>query len=391
MPGSVLHFSQIFVGASGRYGQDAAVFGDSVMRTIFSTAASVLALLMAGGAASAADLITVDPIYLSPTLPAELSAPSFFTGLYAGALVGPVSNRMDNFFTAGEDLRAMGTLFAGYGVAIAPGIIVSGEVQGSINSDFKVATNYDAFALARLGFLTSDEFMTYLTAGAGWFATSWAFAFGGGFEWRVLDNVALRAEGLGIGQLGPVPNGNNKYGISAMRITAGASFYLDGTAPWSPGIVETTDFDGAYAGLYVGGIFNPPWNFFVDHGNGLHLSRFTYGGMAGYNFRAGAFVLGAEVQGGVSFDTSGDVGVDGAALARFGLVPFEGAMVYVAGGAALLESKPAYALGGGVEYALWGDASLRAEWLSYGELSATPTVSGFTAHKATVGTVWHFN
>ena len=354
--------------------------------------ASATALLLANGAAYAADAV-----FYAPVVAVELATPNYFDGLYAGIMFGPISNRMDNFFTGGGDIRGQFGGVFGYNHFIAPGIVIGGEIQATANTDFVGIIEYDAFALARLGFLTSDSFMTYLIGGAGYFVNQPALAFGGGVEWMVHDEFSIRLEALGIGQLGNSPNGNDTPAVSAIRITGGAIWHIGPHDPAGSGLpaagtLEVTDFDGSYAGLYAGGIFNPPYDFFVDYGNSLHLSRFTFGGMAGWNFRfAEAFVAGIEMQGGVSFDTSGDIGPDVIGLARIGFVPFDGLMVYGAGGVGYLEHKFAYALGGGVEYAMWGNATLRAEVLALGELSATPVQSGFTASKWTVGTLWHFN
>jgi opacity protein-like surface antigen len=141
--------------------------------------------------------------------------------------------------------------------------------------------------------------------------------------------------------------------------------------------------------------YNAPGNFFPDVGFGGHITRGNLGVFGGYNFKliddAIGVVAGVEAQADFLYDTSGDTGASALGLARLGVVPFEGLMLYGAAGAGVVNNVPAYALGGGVEYALWGDASLRAEYLALGELSSTPGVAGFSAHKGTIGAVWHFD
>ena len=119
------------------------------------------------------------------------------------------------------------------------------------------------------------------------------------------------------------------------------------------------------------------------------------GAFGGYNHALGdMFRAGVEVQLGVNYDTSGDAGLDALALGRLGVVPTEGVLVYAAGGLGLVEGQGAYAFGGGVEYALWGQASLRGEALLLGRMDGAPGltgVSGPSTSKVTVGTVWHFD
>jgi hypothetical protein len=152
-----------------------------------------------------------------------------------------------------------------------------------------------------------------------------------------------------------------------------------------------TDFSGLYYGAYYGAAVNSTWNFFPDLDYGLHMTRADVGGFVGYNYHLldGFVVAGLEGQGGVLFDTSGDVSYNVLGLAKLGVVPFDGLFVYGAGGLGIIQDKPAYAAGGGAEYALWGDASVRAEALWFGEASTAPVVAGFSAFKVALGAVWH--
>ena len=319
---------------------------------------------------------------------------SSFDGFYAGIMAGPMSARMGNFFADPEDFYYQLGAVAGWNTFVAPGVILGGEVQANVNTDFLGATNFDAMLIGRAGFLTADDFMTYALAGVGYFVNAPAFEIGLGFEWQATDSMSLRLETVGIGQLGDTPTGVTTPGISAIRITTGAVWHFGPHAGSGIVVAETdgTSFSGPHVGLYAGGLVNETYDFFVDHGNGHHLSRFALGGMAGYDFAvAPAFRVGGELQGGLNFDTSGDVGADALALARVGIVPLDGLMVYGAAGLGVLESQGAFALGGGVEYALWGQNSVRAEYLSIGALGGSSTAPTFSASKFTVGTVWRFD
>lgn len=360
----------------------------SLMKLVALGAA--LGVLSCSGVAMAAGAA----VYYSPGLDTKLTAPSWFDGLYAGALTGLVSAQHGNFFTTGAPMRFEATAVAGWGTSLAPGVVASGELQASVNSDFTNATDFDLMALGRLGFLSDDRFMTYAILGAGYFANAAAFEAGLGYEWLASGNLSLRLEGVGIGQLGGVPNGNNWPGISAVRLTSGAIWHFNGESETPPAAESgpATDFSGAYAGLYSGAWANPSYNFFVDYGRGGHLSRVAFGAVAGWNQPLGdSFRVGVEAQGGPTFDSSGDVGADVLALAHLGLVPAAGFMPYLAGGAGVLEGKAAYAVGGGLEYAAWGRNTLRAEALAVGEMGSAPTVSGITAGKLTVASLFHFD
>ncbi|MHA6689134.1 hypothetical protein [Devosia sp. A449] len=337
-----------------------------------------------------------DALYFSPQLTADFTAPSAFDGLYAGVLLGPISARKNNFNSAGADIRPELGAVIGWNQPVAPGVILGAELQATVATDFSNATYLRAMALARLGFAAGDNSLIYLLGGVGHLGESWAFEAGIGAEVMVTDAMALRLEAAGIGQLGPVPNGNDIPAISAMRITSGLLWQLDGGAAatgFNSG--PATDFSGPYAGINIGGLTDPQFNFFDDYGWGWHLSRFEMGGLAGYNYALNdSFRAGIETQLGFNFDTSGDAGLDVLGLAHIGVVPTDGVLAYVAGGLGLVEGRGAYVFGGGVEYALWGQASLRGEALLLGRIDGAPGltgVSGPSTSKVTIGTVWHFD
>ena len=357
----------------------------------------VLAAVMGGAMLVSAGVAAQDnALYFSPEFSGELTAPSAFDGLYAGLLFGPISARKNNFNSTGWEIRPEIGGVVGWNQPIAPGVTLGAEVQGTLATDFSSSAYLRLMALARLGFAAGGNSQIYLLGGAGRMGEGWAFEAGIGTEVMVTPNMGLRLEAAGIGQLGPVPNGNDIPAVSAMRITSGAIWQLDGgPAATAFNAGPVTGFSGPYAGINIGGLTDPQFNFFDDYGHGWHLSRFEMGGLAGYNHALGEWIrAGVELQLGVSYDTSGDAGIDALALARIGIVPRPGLLAYAAGGAGLVEATGTYAFGGGVEYALWGDATLRGEALLLGRLDGAPGLSGVsgpTATKLTIGTVWHFD
>ena len=359
------------------------------MRAGLALAAAISTALCGSAAAQ-----TFDPYATS--LPTEMTAPSYFDGLYAGVLVGMSGADHKNFFPTGAiDRYGIGGVL-GYNHFIAPGILIGAEIQGHLDTDFNGTWNTGLLALGHLGFTTADDFQVYLLGGGGVFDNVPAWAFGGGIEWGVLDNIGVRAEIITIGQAGPAPSGLSRPGVTAWIIKGGPIWHFGAESNNLPGPhfgfdppAETTDFDGAYAGLGYGMHLNMPANFFPDLGFGAHITRGHIGGFAGWNFAlvdgAVKVVAGVEAQADILYDTSGDMTWDAIGLARLGIVPFEGLMVYGAAGVGVLQNKPSYALGGGIEYALWGNASVL---LALGELNPAGPI---TAYKGTLGAVWHFN
>ncbi len=363
--------------------------GGKVMHKCLSVVLGLMAAGLCGGAAA-----QDSALYFSPELTSDFTAPSAFEGLYAGVLIGPISARKNNFNTVGAEIRPEIGGVVGWNQPIANGVVLGGELQGTVATDFSSAY-LRLMALARLGFAAGDNTLIYAMGGLGRVGEGWAFEAGLGTEVMVTPNMAVRLEAAGIGQIGTVPSGVSIPAISAMRVTTGAIWQLDGApAATSFNSGPVTDFAGFYAGLNIGSLADPQFNFFDDYGWGWHLSRFEMGGMAGYNHAlADAIRAGVEVQLGASFDTSGDAGVDALALGRLGFVPMEGLFAYAAGGIGLVEAKGAYAFGGGVEYALWGNTALRGEALILGRLDGQPGLTGVSrpsSSKVTLGAVWHF-
>jgi hypothetical protein len=365
------------------------------MRIAMCLGAAVTVAAILGCAPASAQ---VDSSLYSPILAPELSAPTYFEGLYAGVIWGTSGADHKNFYPTGAPDRYGFGAALGWHTYLAPGVVVGGEVQGHVDTDFAGAWGVSVLALGHLGLTTADDFLVYTVAGGGVFDSVPALAFGAGLEWGVFNALSLRYELLAFIQAAEANGQPVLPGVTAWMLRTSALWHFGEGAQDIPGFhfsferpADITDFDGFYYGAYFAGHLNPTWNFFPDEGYGWHMTRGDQGGIVGYNYRLldGFVIAGLEGQGGVIFDTSGDVSYNVFGLAKLGVVPFDGLFVYGAGGLGVVQGKAAYALGGGVEYALWGDASARAEILTYGEASSTPVVSGFSSTKFTMGAIWH--
>jgi outer membrane immunogenic protein len=152
-------------------------------------AGAALAVSMAATSASAADLlVTPDPIYDSPLFN--------FEGLYLGG-TGGVALSGGVFGTLGG--------VAGANFAITDGIIVGGEFQFDTYWNGGGYAGYDALGLARVGGFLADNTMIYGDVGAGLMNGAPVYAFGGGVELALTDQLSARGDLQGIGAFGGVP------------------------------------------------------------------------------------------------------------------------------------------------------------------------------------------
>lgn len=362
-------------------------------------------LILAGAVATglaASTIVSVQAadLFHDPVLSAEISAPKSFDGLYAGVSLGLMNSNKMVFYPNVNGYRALAGVYGGYNKQINPWLIAGFETQLDGAYEWEANTvGYNAFALGQLGLLTREDFAVYEVAGLGLIDGKTAYAVGVQAEQKLSDTFSVRAESLSFGQLAPAGGVPNYKGIMGMKLTLGAHWYLrSGTesfAEASPFSQTLTRFAGPYLGLYAGGAYNPSSNFFGgDAFYGWHITRFVQGGIAGWNYDLGSmFRAGGEIQAGINYNTSGNIGVDAQALARIGIVPFDGLMVYATGGVGLLEAQPAYTLGGGIENALWGKNTLRLDVQVLGEINPGPFInkSGFSALKFSLGTLWHFD
>lgn len=360
------------------------------MKNRFLAACGIVAALAATPA-----LAQTSPLY-GPTL----DQTSFFSGAYVGIDVGLINNNKNTFFTNVNTYRIPAGVFAGYNYQVASWLLLGAELTGDVTVDMLTGTTgYSLFANARVGALASDDFVFFYSAGLGTMDGRPAFSLGIGGEQQITDTLSVRAQAVSYGQLGAPAGVTNYGGITAMKLTLGAAWHFMGSTPNSTtlanaGWSQKTRFTGPYLGVYGGMYTNPGFSFFTPNPlHGWHQSRFSQGAIAGWNYElTDMFRVGVEVQGGMTNDTSGDVGWDAEVLARAGVVPFDGALLYATAGVGILENRGAYALGGGIEYALWGKTSLRSEVQVLGELSPPPGgTNGITAYKGTIGALWHFD
>jgi len=344
---------------------------------------------------------TDDTLWFNPELSSDLASPGNFDGLYAGISVGLANNNFNTFYTSTTNsYRVPASVIVGYNTRVKPWLLAGVELQGEVAVDWtNAAYDFRVMGLGRIGYLLADNFAIYQMAGFGLINGRSAYAIGISFEQAVSKNLAVRTEALAYGQFNP-PAGVTDYGgFTLMKLAVGALWrFGDDPGPdmsYLPyaGVLETTDFTGPYLGAYMGMQANPQYNFFVlDPLKGLHLSRASQGALAGWNFSVGENIrAGAEVQAGINYNTSGGVGWDTQALARVGVIPTQGLLVYGSAGVGMLADRAAYSVGAGVEYALWGKNTLRLDAQLIGEISPAPPVvaPGFTAGKITVGTLWH--
>lgn len=165
-------------------------------------AGAALAVLTAS-AAPAADLLTpVDPIYESPLFD--------FEGLYIGGSGGGA-------YAGGGLFGTLGVVI-GANFAVSDGIIAGVEFQGDTywNGGFAA---YDALALGRIGGFVSDNAMIYGDLGAGVLNGAPAYAFGGGVELAMNDQLSVRGDLQGLGLFGGTP--------SVAKATVGLLWHLN--------------------------------------------------------------------------------------------------------------------------------------------------------------------
>jgi outer membrane immunogenic protein len=159
--------------------------------------------VMTASAASAADLLTpVDPIYESPLFD--------FEGLYVGGTAGGA-------FT-GTGYGTLGVV-VGANFAVTDGIIAGVEFQGDTYWGGGGYAAYDALALGRIGGFVSDNAMIYGDLGAGVLNGTPVYAFGGGVELAMTDQISVRGDLQGLGAFGATP--------SVAKATVGLLWHLN--------------------------------------------------------------------------------------------------------------------------------------------------------------------
>jgi outer membrane immunogenic protein len=158
------------------------------MKIAHLLAGAALAVSLASAASAADLLVTPDPIYDSALFD--------FEGLYVGGTAGGA--------VSGGLYGTLGGV-VGSNFAITDGIIVGGEFQFDTywNGGF---AGYDALGLARVGGFVSDNTMVYGDVGAGLVNGTAVYAFGGGVELALTDQLSARGDLQGIGAFGTLPS-----------------------------------------------------------------------------------------------------------------------------------------------------------------------------------------
>lgn len=165
-------------------------------------AGAALAVSMSA-AASAADLLTpLDPIYDSPLFD--------FEGLYVGGTAGAA--------LSGTLAGTLGVV-VGANFAVTDGIIAGVEFQGDTYWNGGGYAAYDALALGRVGGFVSDNTMIYADLGAGLLNGTAVYAFGGGLELAMTEQLSVRGDLQGIGAFGGGP--------TTAKATVGLLFHVN--------------------------------------------------------------------------------------------------------------------------------------------------------------------
>ncbi len=168
---------------------------------------------------SSASTFAQDATYPSPTYAPPVESSDFgFEGFYAGILVGGVLDKSSNYLTAPVTKAWDLGVVVGANYYVTDMFLVGVEVQA--NAVFtKNKVQIEALALARVGVAPSDDILIYAAIGTGSLASKGIYAFGGGVEVMMTDNMSLRGEVLGIGAWGASPD--------AARVTLGLMWHLN--------------------------------------------------------------------------------------------------------------------------------------------------------------------
>lgn len=160
--------------------------------------------LCASSAAGAADLYPP----MQPA-PAYNAAAFDFHGFYLGAQGG--------LWAGSQHSGSLGVV-AGVNFDIADPVMAGVEFQGDWLPGSASSATYDFFVLGRLGVNVTDDFLAYGDLGTGWVGGTGSYTFGGGGEYALTDQLALKGEVLGVGAWGASP--------SSAKIQAGLIFHL---------------------------------------------------------------------------------------------------------------------------------------------------------------------
>jgi opacity protein-like surface antigen len=156
-------------------------------------AGAAIAAIMTTGV-QAADLLVggLDPVYSSPLFN--------FEGFYVGGTVG-----------AGA-LPVVGTVgtvgvVAGANFEVTEAFLLGVEAQADAVWNGGGITGMNGLLLGKVGFYLTDDMIAYGSAGGGWVNSVGSYAFGAGLEMAVAEQLSARAEVMGTGTWGGMPNG----------------------------------------------------------------------------------------------------------------------------------------------------------------------------------------
>lgn len=130
--------------------------------------------------------------------PAAFNFNGFYLGVQGGGQFGNPS--------AGE----VG-LVAGANFAMADPIVAGLEFQSDALLT-GAGTDYDFYALGRLGVVVTGDFMAYGELGPGWSRGNFGYALGAGGEYALSDVLSAKGEVQGIGNWGSGPFGTKIQG-----------------------------------------------------------------------------------------------------------------------------------------------------------------------------------
>lgn len=164
------------------------------------------------GAAMAADLGDFSDPYT------PYSSGFGFEGFYAGVIGGGIWDGTSSYLIAPDTAAFSLGVAAGVNFYITDDVVGGFEFQGTANFGAS-GTTLDGLALGRLGYAPSDDVMIYAAAGPGLAAGAGIYAVGGGIEYAATDNIGVRAELLGVGAWGTLPD--------AAKASVGLLWHMD--------------------------------------------------------------------------------------------------------------------------------------------------------------------
>jgi outer membrane immunogenic protein len=158
----------------------------------------------ATGAAAQSQGFAPDPIYNSPLFN--------FEGFYAGAQGGAA-------WLPGPGIVGTVAGVAGVNFALNDAMLAGLEFQGGASINGTGVTGIDVLLLGHVGTYLTNDLMAYGAAGGGLVNGVGSYAFGGGLEYPLADQISVRGEILGTGAWGVMPNG--------ARASAGVLFHMN--------------------------------------------------------------------------------------------------------------------------------------------------------------------